>query len=42
VRDASVEGDFRRFRSLLPDENTFARPNPAKPPELSNPGSAKP
>jgi general secretion pathway protein D len=42
VRDASVEGDFRRFRSLLPDENTFARPNPAKPPELSNPGPAKP
>ncbi|TAK85944.1 MAG: type II and III secretion system protein [Betaproteobacteria bacterium] len=42
VRDASIEGDFRRFRSLLPDENTLARPNPAKPPELSNPGSAKP
>ncbi len=42
VRDASIEGDFRRFRSLLPDENTLARPNPAKPPELSNPGSATP
>jgi MSHA biogenesis protein MshL len=34
VRDASVEGDYRRFRSLLPDENTMARPNPGKPPEL--------
>ena len=42
VRDASVEGDFRRFRSLLPDENMFARPNPAKPPELRNPEPAKP
>jgi general secretion pathway protein D len=34
VRDASVDGDFRRFRSLLPDENALTRPNPAKPPEL--------
>ena len=34
VRDASIDGDFRRFRSLLPDENTMARPNPGKPPEL--------
>ncbi len=41
VRDASIEGDFRRFRSLLPDENTLARPNPAKPPELT-PGPATP
>lgn len=35
VRDASIDGDFRRFRSLLPDENFMRRPNPAKPPELT-------
>jgi general secretion pathway protein D len=42
VRDASVDGDFRRFRSLLPDENMLARPNPAKPPELRDAEPAKP
>jgi MSHA biogenesis protein MshL len=42
VRDASVEGDFRRFRSLLPDENTMVLPNPAKPPELRGPEPSNP
>lgn len=35
VRDASVDGDFRRFRTLLPDEGFMMRPNPGKPPELN-------
>jgi len=35
VRDASVDGDFRRFRTLLPDEGFMSRPNPGKPPELN-------
>jgi len=36
VRDASVDGDYRRFRSLLPDEGLMTRPNPGKPPQLNS------
>ena len=31
IRDASVEGDFGNFRSLLPREDFFTRPNPSRP-----------
>ena len=32
VRDASVDGDYHRFRELLPDESFLQRPNPGRPP----------
>jgi len=31
VKDASVDGDFRAYRSYLPDDDFMARPNPGKP-----------
>ena len=31
VRDASLEGDFRGYRTFLPDNNYMATPNPGKP-----------
>jgi general secretion pathway protein D len=34
VREASVDGDFRRFREMLPGDDFLRRPNPGKPPEL--------
>lgn len=30
IRDASVEGDYRRFRDLLPGEDYFRKPNPSR------------
>lgn len=30
IRDASIEGDYRAFRPLLPDQNYMSRPNPGK------------
>jgi len=33
VRDASIEGDYRRFREALPAEDYFRRPNPPRTPE---------
>ena len=30
IRDASVEGDYRGFRELLPDANFMRRPNPGR------------
>jgi general secretion pathway protein D len=35
VRDASIEGDYRRYRDALPAEDFFFKPNPARelPPE---------
>jgi general secretion pathway protein D len=30
IRDASVEGDYRRFRDLLPGDGYFLRPNPGR------------
>jgi general secretion pathway protein D len=34
IRDASVEGDYRGYRTFLPDDNFTAAPNPGKPPPL--------
>jgi len=31
IRDASVEGDYASFRSLLPGSDFFAKPNPSRP-----------
>ncbi|MGB7540990.1 MAG: type II and III secretion system protein, partial [Burkholderiales bacterium] len=30
VKDPSIDGDFRSFRSALPDDNFISRPNPGK------------
>jgi MSHA biogenesis protein MshL len=30
IRDASVDGDFRAFRNLLPGEDFFSKPNPGR------------
>jgi general secretion pathway protein D len=36
VNEPSVDGDFRSFRSLLPDKNYFSKPvNPSKPESLN-------
>jgi len=32
VRDASMDGDFRRFRDLLPGDDYFRKPNPGRGP----------
>lgn len=32
LRDASVDGDFRGFRALLPGDDFFAKPNPGRQP----------
>ena len=32
IRDPSVDGDYRRFRELLPGENFFLKPNPGREP----------
>jgi general secretion pathway protein D len=32
VRDASIDGDYRGYRSFLPDDKFMAAPNPGKPP----------
>jgi len=32
IRDASLEGDYRRFRDLLPGEDYFLKPNPGRAP----------
>jgi MSHA biogenesis protein MshL len=34
LNDPSVNGDFSDFRSLLPGENYFSKPNPTKPGSL--------
>ena len=31
VKDPSIDGDYRSYRTYLPDENFMARPNPGKP-----------
>jgi general secretion pathway protein D len=31
IRDASVDGDYRRVRDLLPGDDYFLRPNPGRP-----------
>jgi len=30
VKDASIDGDFRSFRTMIPDEDFISRPNPGK------------
>ena len=30
VKDASIDGDFRSFRSMIPGEDFISRPNPGK------------
>jgi len=30
IRDASMDGDFRRFRDLLPGSDYFLKPNPGR------------
>jgi len=32
VRDASIDGDYRGYRSFLPDDKFMSAPNPGKPP----------
>jgi general secretion pathway protein D len=32
IRDASIDGDYRGYRSFLPDDKFMAAPNPGKPP----------
>jgi general secretion pathway protein D len=34
IRDASVEGDYRRFRDALPGADFFLKPNPARSSQL--------
>lgn len=34
IRDASIDGDLRRLRELMPGEDYFTKPNPGKPPLL--------
>jgi len=34
IHDASIDGDFRGYRTYLPDDNFLSAPNPGKPPLL--------
>jgi MSHA biogenesis protein MshL len=34
IRDASIDGDYRGYRTFLPDDKFMAAPNPGKPPLL--------
>jgi MSHA biogenesis protein MshL len=42
VRDASINGDYRGYRSYLPDENFMSAPNPGKRPYLGDPTGTLP
>ena len=37
IRDASIDGDYRGYRTYLPDDKFMAAPNPGKPPLLGDP-----
>jgi general secretion pathway protein D len=37
IRDASIDGDYRSYRTYLPDDRFMAAPNPGKPPLLGDP-----
>ena len=37
IRDASIDGDYRSYRTYLPDDKFMAAPNPGKPPLLGQP-----
>ncbi len=41
VRDASIEGDYRGYRTYIPDDKFMAAPNPGKPPLLGDPPGAQ-
>jgi MSHA biogenesis protein MshL len=42
IRDASIEGDYRGYRTFLPDDKFMAAPNPGKPPLLGDrPGAQR-
>ena len=40
IRDASIDGDYRGYRTFLPDDKFMAVPNPGKPPLLGDPRSS--
>ncbi len=40
IRDASIDGDYRGYRSFLPDDKFMAAPNPGKPALLGDPQGA--
>ncbi len=42
IRDASMDGDYRGYRSFLPDDKFMAARNPGKPPLLGDPRGARP
>jgi general secretion pathway protein D len=37
IRDPSMDGDYRGYRTYLPDDKFMAAPNPGKPPLLGDP-----
>jgi MSHA biogenesis protein MshL len=37
VRDASLDGDYSAYRTLLPGKDFFTKPNPQKPPREAGP-----
>jgi general secretion pathway protein D len=37
IRDASMDGDYRGYRTYLPDDKFTTAPNPGKPPLLGDP-----
>jgi general secretion pathway protein D len=39
IRDASMDGDYRGYRTYLPDDKFMGAPNPGKPPLLGEPQS---
>ncbi|MBE0619768.1 MAG: type II and III secretion system protein [Burkholderiales bacterium] len=41
IRDASIDGDYRGYRSYLPDDKFMAAPNPGKRPLLGDPQGAQ-
>ncbi len=41
VRDASIAGDYRAYRTYLPDDKFTTAPNPGKPPYLGDPPGAQ-
>jgi general secretion pathway protein D len=40
IRDAGIDGDYRGYRTFLPDDKFMSAPNPGKPPLLGDPQGA--